>query len=101
MEHDPIVENFKKWMNKCVELFAKKHADYGPNNIAKFGEVGVMVRLNDKFERLLNLFLNGKNPNNEAIEDTLMDIANYAIIWLMIRAKEWPNAKSFKITKED
>jgi hypothetical protein len=71
-----------------VQLMDKKQQDYGSNNISAFGEFGVLVRLNDKIERLKNL---NKMPavKNEAIEDTYQDIANYAVISLMIRRNLW------------
>jgi len=97
---DPVVDEFISQVERCVELFAKKQADYGPGNIAKFGEVGLLVRLNDKLERLINLVTQNKRPENEAIEDTLRDIANYAIIWLIVRDGKWPNCARYKITKE-
>ena len=30
-----------------------------------------------------------KEPNNESIDDTLIDIANYAVIALIVRSKLW------------
>ena len=76
----------------CVRLFDKKQSDYGPNNIGKFGYNGVLVRMSDKFERLCTLSRSGREPAviNEPIEDTLRDIANYAIIAIMCRNGTWP-----------
>ena len=51
---------------------------------------GLLVRMHDKMARLENL--TGKsqaNPNYESIEDTLMDLANYAIIGLMVQRGQW------------
>lgn len=73
---------------ECVRLLDRKHVDYGPGNISSFGEFGVMVRLSDKIERLKNLS-RMENPKNESVEDTYQDIANYAIIALMLRRKLW------------
>lgn len=67
------------------ELMLKKQADYGHGNITAFGEFGVLVRANDKIERLKNLAKKGKNPSNESIEDSWKDLANYGIIVLMLR----------------
>ena len=71
--------------DKLKRLMIDKQRDYGPGNILSFGEFGVLVRLNDKVERLKNLLTKNKAPRNEAIEDTWMDIANYAKIALMLR----------------
>lgn len=71
--------------DKLKRLMIDKQRDYGSSNILSFGEFGVLVRLNDKVERLKNLLTKNKAPRNEAIEDTWMDIANYAKIALMLR----------------
>ena len=71
----------------CLALLVRKHEDYGPGNILAFGNLGVLVRMNDKVERLKHLSKSGKEPKNETIEDTLRDIANYAVIALMLRHK--------------
>ena len=68
---------------EIAELVIKKQNDYGHGNILAFGELGVLVRSSDKFERLKNL--QGRVHQNEAIEDTWMDIAGYSIIALMLR----------------
>ena len=71
----------------CMNLLVKKQRDYGPGNILAFGELGILVRLNDKIERLKHLQATGKlnEPANESVTDTWMDIASYAIIALMLR----------------
>jgi hypothetical protein len=48
------------------------------------------VRLHDKISRLSNLLENNIDPNNESIEDTFLDIANYGMIGLMIIKEKWP-----------
>lgn len=73
---------------ELVQLLDKKHQDYGPGNIAAFGEFGLMVRMSDKIERLKNLSKMA-SPKNESLEDTYMDIANYGIISLMVRRNLW------------
>lgn len=71
----------------------KKHQDYGPYNIAHApgGAMnGLIVRMHDKMERLQHLYFNrGDTPNYESIEDTLKDLANYAIIGLMVQRGQW------------
>lgn len=68
---------------EIAALVCSKQHDYGQGNILAFGEFGVLVRANDKFERLKNL--QGKSPTNEAVDDTWMDVAGYALIALMLR----------------
>lgn len=66
-------------------LMVKKQTDYGHGNITAFGELGVLVRCSDKLARLKNILTRGIVPSNEAIEDSWMDLANYARIALMLR----------------
>ena len=81
-------------------LFCIKQADYGPDNIGLGNDLsipqninlailGLAVRMNDKVQRLLHLTRDGAIPNNESIEDTLLDIGNYAIITLIVKKGEW------------
>lgn len=97
MELDELKMNFKEITQNMLKLFMKKQKDYGSANISTFGEVGVLVRLNDKFERLKNLVMKHSTPQNESIDDTLIDIANYAVIYLMIRKGFWEDARHFEI----
>lgn len=78
-----------------VQLLDRKQLDYGPSNIAHFGELGVIVRVNDKWERMKTLtkpLFEGRSadgPKNESLNDTWQDIANYAKIALMLRKGVW------------
>lgn len=73
------------------QLFERKQRDYGPRNISGFGTFGVIVRMNDKFERLKTLFTKRrKRPVNESVLDTLRDISNYANIAIMLERNVWP-----------
>src|SRR5512139_2107405 len=69
-------------------LFDGKQSDYGSRNISSFGTFGVVVRMNDKFERIKNLFSKRrKRPVNESIRDSFRDIANYALIAYMLETR--------------
>lgn len=79
-------------------LAISKHKDYSPFNILATGEIGVVVRLADKFIRLANLYgldmrtgelTLQKEPNHESIEDTLVDIRNYGRILEILRRGLW------------
>lgn len=72
-----------------AELIIKKQRDYGKGNILTFGEFGVLVRMNDKFERLKNLVLNKKDAENESIDDTLDDIIGYATLYKLLRNNQF------------
>lgn len=61
-----------------------KQRDYGKDAITRFGRQGLLVRLHDKVARLENLDGGGRQPSNESVADTLMDIVGYCalgIIW--------------------
>lgn len=72
-------------------VFAKKQHDYGPGNIASFGEFGVLVRTSDKIARLTNL--QGRPAVNESVGDSWLDVANYGVIAQMVRARLWPGCQ--------
>lgn len=75
-----------------AKLMDNKNKDYGPRNISAFGTFGVVVKMNDKFERLKHMFSKKRRrPVNESILDSFRDIGNYAIIALMVETKRWPN----------
>ena len=75
---------------EIFEVFKSKQRDYGPNNIALLQDGGILVRMTDKFMRLDTLYRSGENPNNESVEDTWTDIADYAVIALMCLRGHWP-----------
>jgi hypothetical protein len=76
---------------RLAVMFDKKQQDYGSQNIARFGEKGVLVRANDKIERLRNLvWVKGDaTPNNESIADSWDDLAVYGVIGRMCRDGSW------------
>ena len=65
-------------------LLARKQHDYGHKNITKFGMQGVLVRLSDKIERLINLKTHKSEAKNESLLDTLRDIVGYCVVALML-----------------
>jgi len=73
---------------KMMETFVKKNKDYGKGNILDTGELGIIFRINDKIRRLQNLTQNAKEPENESINETWLDIAVYAVIAILLR-KGW------------
>lgn len=82
-------------MADLAMLLIKKHNDYGPGNIANApgGPInGLRVRIHDKIARINNLSDNKIDPNYESLEDSFRDLANYAIIGLMVLKGQWPNA---------
>lgn len=66
------------------DVLVRKQRQYGHGNILSFGQLGVMVRLSDKMERIKNLWNTKRKPEDESVIDSYIDLANYAIIWLML-----------------
>ena len=71
------------------ETLIKKQRLYGSENINSFGEIGILVRMNDKMERLKNLIMNNKKATYEPIEESFLDAACYGLIGLMWRKGIW------------
>jgi hypothetical protein len=88
-----------KTFEELETLLLSKHKDYGPKNIADApgGAInGLRVRMHDKMARINNLYeymedTGGFQPQHESIEDSFKDMANYAIIGLMVLRGQWPN----------
>jgi hypothetical protein len=80
--------------DELAMLLLKKHRDYGPKNISESpgGPVnGLRVRMHDKLARINNLIDNNREPENESLEDSFKDMANYAIIGLLVLRGQWHN----------
>ena len=73
---------------KFVKVLDEKQQDYGPDNITISGELGVIVRSQDKLCRLKHL-LGKETVNNESVSDSWMDLANYGIIGYMVHNGKW------------
>ena len=71
-----------------VAVLDRKQRDYGSRNISEFGEMGILMRVWDKICRLKNL-MGKENPKNESIDDSWLDMANYAIIAILVRRGIW------------
>ena len=87
---------FEQWL-----LFCKKQMDYGPSNISmgtalktddekRLSLVGLIVRVNDKVQRLLNLMVkNNRKAQNEPTVDAFKDLACYGIIAQIVQNGKW------------
>jgi hypothetical protein len=88
-------------LTELKAILVKKQEDYGPLNIslAPGGPYnGLRVRMFDKLQRFSHLVENDNDtPNYESIRDTFIDLANYAIIGILVQNGQWeglPDAKS-------
>lgn len=89
---------FEQVNTELLEMFLKKHADYGKGNILANKELGISMRISEKVERLKHLLMKnelaggleeGVEPENESIEETWVDIAVYSVIGVLYRRKQF------------
>ncbi len=79
-------------LEEMHNLYLRKNADYGDSfaQLRKRYPNFVCMRLFDKLNRLDTLIQPGYEAKvtDEKLEDTLMDIANYAVMEILERRKE-------------
>lgn len=80
------VERFTEITNNMAKTYAAKNHDYGNSfdkSLDKFGVVASIVRMGDKMNRIESLTNKEAKVNDESVKDTLLDLANYAIMTVM------------------
>ena len=89
---------YKALLDELWLLHCKKAADYGADNdylanlraSEAFGIpawLGALIRLNDKVKRL-QTFAKKRTLANESVQDTLMDLAAYSLLVLILFQEE-------------
>lgn len=93
MEHK--IQLHKELIDYLHNLYITKNADYGDSvhdTYTKYGLTSFLVRLEDKLNRARTLSTKQALVNDEKIEDTLLDMANYAILAVIeLRTQEDKN----------
>lgn len=82
---DPYT-TFQSITEGMLEVFKRKNADYGNSFDKSLDEDGLLVakvRLGDKYNRFSQLIKQPQQVADESLEDTLLDMANYAIMTVM------------------
>ena len=77
------VERHYEIIKGLNDLYARKNADYGDSvhdTYMKYGLTSFLVRLEDKLNRARTLSKQSALVKDEKLEDTLLDMANYAIL---------------------
>lgn len=78
------VEQLESIQKVARELFKRKNTDYG-DAFAEFGVIGVLMRIEDKIKRALNISKNSITlVNDESLKDTMLDLHNYSAMALML-----------------
>ena len=101
-EHYPeTAKEIQEIQYEQYETFCKKQMDYGPSNISmgtgvgkhlniKLATTALVVRINDKLQRLLNLVVNNdREAQNEPVEDAFKDLSVYGIIAQIVKNGKW------------
>lgn len=81
---------FKEIVDEMFKVYKAKNHDYGnsvQDTYDRLGDASFLTRILDKVNRLVSLTQPGKEAQvkDEAIEDTILDLANYAVIYKMTR----------------
>ena len=88
IETNPRVLQMLRVQEEGLELFKRKNADYG-DAFAKYGVIGVLIRIQDKIQRAISISNNNiELVPDEKIEDTLIDLHNYSAMALMLLREE-------------
>ena len=108
---DELMNNF----DRAYDLWCQKQSDYGDGNIRLglslsqeessspstrtnqnilLSQLGVVIRMNDKIQRLINLYkkeiFSGQARSvDESTEDTCIDIMNYANMLMILKKGKW------------
>ena len=80
---DKSVKKFAETVTDMVQLYAKKNHDYGNSFEKGMAVIGMpygVGRLYDKVNRIITLSNVKAEVNNESIQDTLLDLACYAVM---------------------
>lgn len=94
----PVLEKnaqqFSDITTNMLKTYIAKNHDYGNSfgeSLDEFGLVASVVRLGDKMNRIKSLIKKEAQVKDESIKDTLLDMANYAIMTVM-----WMNKQNEK-----
>lgn len=78
--------NFRKYTDNLAVTLENKNNAYGDSftkSVDKYGLSVIGVRLSDKYNRIEHLITHHElKENDESLEDTLLDMAGYAILGL-------------------
>lgn len=81
-------------VNEMNDTYLKKNRDYG-NSFSdlfnKYGPIVAVIHMNEKLNRFANLFYRDPAVVNEPVRDTLLDLANYAILTVIEYDKKKAN----------
>lgn len=78
-------EAMRKVVEEGYQLRLRKHHDYTGKPIMRKGLAGVLIRLQDKIDRLESILAKGSVAvSDETVRDTMLDIHCYGTIGVML-----------------
>ena len=87
-----LVEKHLILCNQLNSIYEQKNNAYGNSfgeTFEKLGIISAITRISDKYSRLVNLATHPEiNKGDEAIEDTLLDMAIYCLMTYMELQKD-------------
>ena len=86
MDNERDIQQHKDLIEELHSTFIAKNTDYGNSfhdTFVEFGMISAVCRIMDKTNRLKGLVRTHRNMVDESMEDTLMDLANYALMTVM------------------
>ena len=88
---------FKEITDEMNALYERKNHDYGNSfseTYRKLGVISATTRMLDKMNRIVSLVTKEQQKvNDESLRDTLIDLANYAVMTIMELDGEKPSAE--------
>jgi len=94
---------FAEITGEMLEIYAKKNADYGNSfekSLDEFGDIAFTVRASDKMERIKALMEVENQVKDESVEDTVRDLANYCVMYLVWKEQDDYKQKKLKFDED-
>ena len=89
-----LERDIESLIGELAEVRKAKGHDYSSDadtleNMRDWGWQGVLVRIGDKYKRLMNTVKKGNVAcKDESVEDTMQDLINYALFMLIMYRQE-------------
>lgn len=87
-----LIDSHKRICKQLNKVYADKNHDYGNSfgaTYEKYGDISALVRISDKMNRIEQLVQTGEQKvKDEALEDSILDMANYLMMWAMELERE-------------
>lgn len=96
----PKVQRHKELCKQLNKIYEAKSNDYGDSFGQTYKQLGItsaLVRISDKYNRLMSLGSGKKQKvNDESLRNTCIDLANYALMLVLELDREAYNKEKFK-----